>query len=62
MSLDYAVIYAALDDKDEAFKYLNKAVDEKLGAVLLIKTMHPLEQLNTDPRYKQLMERIGLKD
>jgi len=62
LSLDYAVIYAALDDKDEAFKYLNKAVDEKLGAVLLIKTMHPLEQLNTDPRYKQLMERIGLKD
>lgn len=60
LSLDFAVIYAALGDNDEAFKYLNKAVDEKLGAVLFIKTMHPLNRLESDPRYNELLKKIGL--
>lgn len=60
LSLDFAVIYAALNDRDKAFEYLNRAVDEKLGAILLIKTMHPLEQLYDDPRYEELLQRIGL--
>ena len=61
LSLDYAVIFAALGDNDEAFKYLNKAVDEKLGSILLVKTMNPIIRLQNDPRYLQLLERIGLK-
>jgi len=61
LSLDYAVIYAALGEKDEAFKYLNKAVDEKLGAILLIKTMAPLNSLQSDIRYSELLKRIGLE-
>lgn len=61
LSLDYAVIYAALGDFDKVFMYLNKAIDEKLGAILLIKTMDPLRLLKPDPRYNQLLERIGLE-
>lgn len=60
LSLDYAVIHAALGESDEAFYYLNKAVDEKLGAILLIKTMFPLNKLKTDKRYSELLEKIGL--
>ncbi|MEP5944485.1 MAG: hypothetical protein ABJ356_08000, partial [Balneola sp.] len=60
LSLDYAVIHAALGESDEAFFYLNKAVDEKLGAILLIKTMFPLNKLKTDKRYSELLEKIGL--
>jgi tetratricopeptide (TPR) repeat protein len=60
LSLDYAVIYAALGESDKAFYYLNKAVDEKLGAILLIKTMFPLNKLKTDIRYSELLEKIGL--
>lgn len=60
LSLDYAVIHAALGESDEAFYYLNKAVDEKLGAILLIKTMFPLNKLKTDKRYAELLEKIGL--
>ncbi len=60
LSLDYAVIHAALGESDEAFFYLNKAVDEKLGAILLIKTMFPLNKLKTDIRYSELLEKIGL--
>jgi len=60
LSLDFAVIYAAMGENDEAFKYLNKAVDEKLGAILFIKTMFPLDKLRSDIRYNQLLERMGL--
>lgn len=58
LSLDYAVIYAALGESDKAFYYLNKAVDEKLGAILLIKTMFPLNKLKTDIRYSELLEKL----
>jgi len=61
LSLDYAVIYAALKDDDNAFKYLNKAVDEKLGSILLIKTIDPFKNLHSDARYDKLLERMGLK-
>ncbi len=60
LSLDFAVIYAAMGENDEAFTYLNKAVDEKLGAILFIKTMFPLDKLRSDIRYNQLLERMGL--
>lgn len=61
LSLDYALIYAALGDNDDAFKYLNQAVDEKLGSILMLKTLPPLNGLKKDPRYSQLLEKIGLK-
>ncbi|HCI70380.1 MAG TPA: hypothetical protein DHV30_07200, partial [Balneola sp.] len=60
LCLDYAVIYAALGKTDIAFDYLNKAVDEKLGSVLLIKTIFPFDMLKSDVRYGQLLERMGL--
>ncbi len=59
LSLDYAVIYAALQEKEKVFMYLNKAVDEKMGAVLLIKTLYPFRGLHSDPRYTQILQRIG---
>ena len=60
LCLDYAVIYAALGKTDIAFDFLNKAVDEKLGSVLLIKTIVPFDMLKSDVRYGQLLERMGL--
>ncbi|MBO6622451.1 MAG: tetratricopeptide repeat protein [Balneola sp.] len=60
LSLDFAVIYAAMGENDEAFTYLNKAVDEKLGSILFIKTMFPLDKLKSDVRYNQLLEKMGL--
>lgn len=61
LSLDYAVLHAAIGNKDEAFEYLNKAIDDKIGAILLVKTMLPFKSLENDPRYTQLLERIGLE-
>lgn len=61
LSMDFAVIYSALGNYNEAFKYLNKAVDEKLGSILLVKTMGPLKNIQSDKRFGQLLERIGLE-
>ena len=60
LSLDYAVIYAILGENDLAFEYLFKAVEDKLGAVLLLKTFRPLSHLKEDPRYDLLLKKIGL--
>ncbi len=61
LSLDFAVVYAALGMSDEAFEYVNRAIDEKLGSVLFLKTMHPLSALHEDKRFEEILKRIGLE-
>ncbi|MEP1151177.1 MAG: adenylate/guanylate cyclase domain-containing protein [Balneola sp.] len=61
LSLDFAVLYTTIGDKDEAFKFLNKAIDDKIGAILLVKTMPIFDALIDDPRYNHLLARIGLQ-
>lgn len=60
LTLDFAMVYAALGDKDLAFEYLQKAVDIKLGSILLIHSLPIADQLKDDPRYNQIVEEIGL--
>jgi len=62
LSLDFASVYAALGKTDLVFKYLNKAVDEKLGAILFIKTMLPLQSLHDDDRFHKILQKIGLEE
>ncbi|MBO6584734.1 MAG: tetratricopeptide repeat protein [Gracilimonas sp.] len=60
LTLDYAMVYAALGDKDRAFKYLNKAYKQKLGSLLLIQTLPVIKNLKGDPRFEDLVHKIGL--
>ena len=60
LTLDYAMVYAALGNKDKAFKYLEEAVDMKLGSILLIKTLPIIKELHEDERFAKLIKRIGL--
>jgi TolB-like protein/class 3 adenylate cyclase/Tfp pilus assembly protein PilF len=60
LTLDYAMVYAALGNKDKAFKYLTKAVDMKLGSILLIKTLPIINDLHEDDRFEELVKKIGL--
>ena len=52
--------YAGLGDKDEAFAWLERAYTERRGrlASLLVEPM--LEPLRTDPRFSDLVRRVGL--
>jgi TolB-like protein/Tfp pilus assembly protein PilF/predicted Ser/Thr protein kinase len=55
-----AVAYAYLGDKDQTFVWLDKAFAERAGGLESIKTARPLEQWHSEPRYLDLLKRIGL--
>jgi eukaryotic-like serine/threonine-protein kinase len=50
--------YANLGEKDKAFIWLNKAVDEH--APLFIKSDTDFDSLHDDPRYAAILQRMGL--
>jgi TolB-like protein/DNA-binding winged helix-turn-helix (wHTH) protein len=58
-----ATLYAALGDKDTAFKFLEKAYREKsLDISWHLKADLRIDHLRSDPRYQSLLRRVGLKD
>jgi hypothetical protein len=54
-----SAVYAALGDKDEAFRRLEKAVTERSSNLVPIKEDPPLESLHSDPRWKVLLRRMN---
>jgi serine/threonine protein kinase/Tfp pilus assembly protein PilF len=58
--VEIARVYAYLGDKEETFAWLDKAVVEKAGGLESIKTARPFDQWHSDPRYIELLKRIGL--
>jgi serine/threonine protein kinase len=57
---DIAYLYAALGDKEQTFAWLDKAVAEKSGGLENIKVVSELNPWRSDPRYLNLLKRIGL--
>jgi hypothetical protein len=55
-----ADVYAALGDKDAAFRLLFKSVDERINWPIFIKTDPRLDSLHADPRWKELLGRMNL--
>jgi serine/threonine protein kinase/Tfp pilus assembly protein PilF len=54
-----AICYASLGEKEKAFFWLERAYHEHAGLVF-IKAMHVFDGLRSDPRYTDLMRRMGL--
>ena len=55
-----ATIYAVLGDKDEAFRLLEKAYEQKFSELLYLAVDPILDGIRSDPRYAHLLRRIGL--
>jgi TolB-like protein/DNA-binding winged helix-turn-helix (wHTH) protein/Tfp pilus assembly protein PilF len=56
-----ATLYATLGDKDSAFKFLEKAYQEKsLDLSWYLKADLRIDNLRSDPRYQSLLRRVGL--
>jgi tetratricopeptide (TPR) repeat protein len=56
-----ATLYATLGDKDTAFKFLEKAYQEKaLDLSWYLKADLRIDNLRSDPRYQSLLRRVGL--
>ena len=59
-SLDLAGLYAALGDKDEAFRLLFKYTEVRDGLGVYVKVDPPLDVLHSDPRWQVLLRRMKL--
>jgi len=54
-----AVVYAGLDDKDKAFYWLERAYQQRSNWLTLLKAGHRLKNLHGDPRFDDLLHRVG---
>ena len=59
--LRIALIYMGLGQKDQTFKWLEKAYEERDFWMTLIKTAPPFERLRSDPRFKKLLKKMNLE-
>jgi TolB-like protein/Tfp pilus assembly protein PilF len=55
-----ALIYGQLGDRDNAFRWLERAVEQRSSFLLFLKVSPRVDPLRSDPRYRQLLQRIGL--
>jgi eukaryotic-like serine/threonine-protein kinase len=56
---DLAVIYAGLGENEHALEWLRKAYEERTGGLLLLKAEPIFDNLRSDPRYEELLRRMG---
>jgi len=54
-------VYAGLGEKDKAFEWLTKAYEEHSGQIVWIKVDPFYKNLRSDPRYKELLKKIGFE-
>ncbi len=54
-----AEVYTALGDKDEAFRILARAIDERNSLLVTLKEDPTLDNLHSDPRWKELLRRMN---
>jgi hypothetical protein len=60
--LGFAFIYADLGEKEQAFEWLEKAYEERSGALVHLGDgmVCTCDALRSDPRFADLLRRIGL--
>ena len=55
-----ATIYAGLGNRDQTFEWLEKAYQERSPGLTLLKVEPMLDNIRSDPRYPDLLRRMGL--
>ncbi len=58
--MSFVGVYCALGDKDLALQWLEKAIDQHDASVSDISSLPFLDPLRDDPRFKNLLRRLGL--
>jgi serine/threonine protein kinase/Tfp pilus assembly protein PilF len=59
--LDIAAVYVALDDKEQAFYWLERAYQDRDPDMILIKVFPFLDPIRDDPRFKDLLRRVHFR-
>ncbi|BDQ02148.1 adenylate/guanylate cyclase domain-containing protein [Ignavibacterium sp.] len=58
-TIDYALVYLGLGNYDKVFEYLNKAFEDKLGALIFIRS-RSWKEIHDDERFKALLSKMNL--
>lgn len=56
----YAVAFAGTNQKDQAFRWLNKAIAAHSSVLMTLKVDPIYDSLRIDPRFKKILQRVGL--
>jgi tetratricopeptide (TPR) repeat protein len=56
---DIATIYTCLGETEEAFDWLSRACEERSGLLVYLKVEPMLDRLRSDPRFTELLRRVG---
>lgn len=59
-ALFIALVYAGLEDKDQAFSWLDKAYEERFNRLAYLKVEVLWDPLRSDPRFTDLLRRVGI--
>jgi len=59
-SLDFAIIYTALGERDLAFECLERAYEERADHLPYLKVNPRFDPLRSEPRFQDLLQRLGL--
>jgi tetratricopeptide (TPR) repeat protein len=59
-AVSFAAVYAGLGEKDQAFAWLEKAYEERTSRLSYLKVEPLWDPLRSDPRFADLVRRIGL--
>jgi hypothetical protein len=59
-ALFVALVHAALEDTDQAFDWLEKAYEERFNRLAYLKVEPLWDPLRSDPRFLDLLRRIGI--
>jgi len=59
---NFACIYAGLNDKDQAFEWLERTYQERAFFMTQLKVDTVLDNLRPDPRFKDLLKRMNLPE
>lgn len=59
-TFDLAEIYSQLGDKDKAFYWLEKAVEERTYTVMYLRAAPNFDPIRDDPRFSVILRRVGL--
>ena len=60
IAFNFALVYAGLEETDLAFEWLYKALEERSSWLVSVQVEPMLAGLRDDPRFAELVRRIGL--
>ncbi len=60
-ALYFSAVYTGLGDKSQAFHWLEKAVEERSEQLVYLKVEPMADGLRSDPRFREVLRRIGVQ-